>query len=246
MLLSMDKGFHEIHDLEKVKEPEIITHGSCSVWVNYHAFGEYCKKHGGKAMFPMYSTFHIELACLLIVDESEQYTETTAAYERFVNDFGPDDLNSIKRLTYQHISKLTLLELTAIIRLTAYDSTIFQNILPRLRQVISPLSANDRRRFAQTMHKVWEMYFTIFESFDMAYELGGIFYDLGYYPEALVYFKHSERLFGQKADIYYNAALCHYQLREDALFTIALEEGRRLFPDFEGFQHLDKLDLAAV
>ena len=92
----MDKGFHEIQDIDKKEEPEIITHGSFSLWVNYHALGQFCKKKGGKALFPAYSTFHLELGCLFFLPESDSYQHTNAAYQRFVNNFGPDDFNSIK------------------------------------------------------------------------------------------------------------------------------------------------------
>jgi len=36
-LLSLDKGYHQAHDLENKPLPEVITHGSFSIWVNYHA-----------------------------------------------------------------------------------------------------------------------------------------------------------------------------------------------------------------
>jgi len=38
ILLTMDKGFHELHNLENKKKPEIITHGSFSLWVNFRIF----------------------------------------------------------------------------------------------------------------------------------------------------------------------------------------------------------------
>jgi hypothetical protein len=57
VLLTMDKGFHELDKLKGKKEPDIITHGSFSLWVNYHALGTYCKKQGGKVLFPGFSNF---------------------------------------------------------------------------------------------------------------------------------------------------------------------------------------------
>ena len=90
------------------------------------------------------------------------------------------------------------------------------------------------------------MYFNINEPFDLAYEMGGIFYDLGFYKEALIYFKHSTTKYGEKADIYYNRILCHYQLREDALFASTLKEAKIVFPEIEKFAQLSKLDLGAA
>jgi len=246
MVISMDKGFHEIYHLENAKKPEMITHGSFSFWVNYHAYNAYCEKHGGKTFFPEFSNFNSELGCLLFLEDGDSYTEMQAAYQRVVNDFSPDDYNGLKKFIYKHIARMTLPELIGILRLSAYDSTLFMNILPRLKQVYSPISVNERKRLAQTMRQTYEMHFTLNEASDIAFEIGGIFYALGFYEEALTYFQSSINFFGETADIFYNRALCYYQLRQDDLFTKTLKEAKVAFPDYEKFAHLDKLDLGAA
>ena len=246
MVLSMDKGFHEIHDLDKKEEPEIITHGSFSLWVNYHALGQFCKKKGGKALFPAFSTFHSELACLLFLSENDSYQYTHAAYERFVNNFGPDDFNSIKKLTYRILPKLTLIELIAFLRLSAYDSTFFIKALPQLKSASRRINFNQRKRLAENLHQVWNLFFDLNESYDLPYELGGFFYDLGFYQDALDYFQHAINASGLKDDIYYNQILCYYQLRKDTLFYSTLKEAKEAFPNSTLFESLDKLDMDAV
>ncbi len=178
VLISMDKGYHKLHDLENTKAPEMITHGSMSFWVNYHAFDLYCQAQGGSSLLPSYSNISVELNCLLLLPESESYTETHIAYKCFVNNFGPDDFNVLKNFAYKQIAHMTLLELLALLRLSAYDSTMFINVLPRLKQITHRISFNDRARLAETMHKTWETYFTLKETEDLAYEIGGMFYAL--------------------------------------------------------------------
>jgi tetratricopeptide (TPR) repeat protein len=246
MVISMDKGFHEIHDLENTKIPEMITHGSMSFWVNYHAFGTYCKKLGGTSLLPSSSNFHLELACLMLLPDSESFTKTKIAYERFVNDFGPDDFNGLKRFTYKHLAKMELLEIINMLRLSSYDSSLFVNVLPQLKQVSQHISFNERTRLAQTMHKTWDMYFTLYEYEDLAFEIGGMFYALGFYEEALDYFQFSINLYGHTPDEYYNRILCYYQLRKDALFLKTLEAAITSFPDYKKFDYLKNLDLTAV
>jgi SAM-dependent MidA family methyltransferase len=246
VLLSMDKGYHDLHDLENKKEPEIVPHGSISIWVNYHALGAYCEKQGGKALFPSFSNFHLEIGCLLFLEEGETYAQTNAAYQQFVDNFGPDDFNSIKKLAYKNVSSLQLSELIALYRLSYYDSTFFIKLLPRLKQAVQRVSFNGRNRIAQTFDAIWEMYFYINEPYDLAYEIGGLLYDLGYYAKALTYFQKSVDLFGLKADIYYNQALCYYQLRQDEKFFEILNKMKNDFPDYELIAHLEKLDVSAV
>ena len=244
MLLSIDKGYHDIRDLESMKEPDVVNHGSFSIWVNFHTLGTFCQKEGGKSFFPSNSTFHLQIGAMLFLENADEFVETKEAYHKFVDDFGPDDFNSMKQLTYANISRIKTKGLIALIRLSAYDSIFFVKLLPRLKQVSKTITFNERKRIAETMHQVWGRYFSISESIDLPYEMGGLFYDLGFYKEALIYFEHSVNLHGQKADTYYNVALSHYQLREDKLFYQAVADGNKAFPNFELFKNLEKLDMA--
>jgi SAM-dependent MidA family methyltransferase len=243
VLLTMDKGFHELSNLKNKKEPDLVTHGSFSLWVNYHALSEYCLKNGGKVLFPKFSNFHLEIGCLLFLEESDTYLQTDLAYHKVVNDFGPDDFNSIKQMAYSNVSRLRMVDLIALYRLSSYDSTIFMRFLPRLKQVKQNITFIERTRLAQTMHHVWNMYFNINEKFDLPYEIGGLFYDLGFYAEALDYFKYSIDSYGEKVDVSYNQALCYYQLREDQLFYTTLDKAKTLFPNSDLLKSLDKLDM---
>ena len=245
MLLSMDKGFREIYELENIKAPDMVTHGSLSFWVNFHALGQFCEKQGGEALFTKFSNTHMELGCLLFHKESKQFSETKLAYDRFVNHFGPDDFNAIKKFTYKNMARMDLDDLVAMLKLSHYDSTFFKKVLYRFKELSTRVTFKQRKRLAQTMEEVWNMYFTIYEDFDMAYEIGGIFYDLGFYKEALTYFNSSTNLFGEKADVLYNQILCYYQLREDALFAATLASAKKQFPDSPKFEQLAALDLNA-
>ena len=90
------------------------------------------------------------------------------------------------------------------------------------------------------------MYFSINESYDLAYELAGLFYDLGFYNEALDYFQFSWDSFGPKTDIYYNRILCYYQLRQDHLFAKTLKEAKLTYPNEAIFDSLENLDMTTV
>ena len=244
MVLSMDKGFHEIPDIDN-KQPDIVAHGSLSLWVNYHALGAYCEKEGGKAYFPSFSTFHLDIACLMFLPETESYIETNLSYQKVVNDFGPDEFNSLKKMAYFNVAKLTITEIIALVRMSAYDSSFFIKLLPKLKQVFLQTTHREQKIIVQTIHEVWNMYFNINENYDLAYELGGMYYDLADYPKALDRFQDSSSTFGQRADIYYNQALCYYQLRQDELFLSTLKEGKEMFPTNKMFANLDKLDMSA-
>jgi tetratricopeptide (TPR) repeat protein len=107
------------------------------------------------------------------------------------------------------------------------------------------VSLSQRARIAQTLHRVWNYYFNINEKKDLALSIGGIFFDLGFYNEALIYFQYSTDEYGIEIDTYYNKILCFYQLRQDKLFLKALEEAKQLFPGSDIFKKLHQLDLSS-
>ncbi len=245
MVISMDKGFHELRHLDDRPKPEVILHGSFSFWVNYHALGKYCNLKGGRSLFPSASTFHMETACFLFLSDKEKYLNTYAAYELGVNDFGPDDINTLKKMAFANVNNIKLIDLIAVFRMSAYDSTVFLKFLPRLKELAKSITNEERERLGQMLHQVWQYYFNIGEPHDLAYTIGGICYDLGYYMEALDYFRSSEKFYGHKVDTFYNRILSYYQLRQDTLFTDTLTQAKALFPNDPQLALLEKLDLTA-
>lgn len=245
VILTMDKGHHLIHDLEHTPAPDMKTHGSMSFNVNFNALGQHCERLGGTTWFPARSTFNLTAGCLLYIDDVNSYTDAKLAYQRYVDDFGPDELISLKKYSFKHYLDLTIDELLGFMRLSAYDSTVFLKLLPSLKQSLATITFNERYRIEQTLNEVWNMYFNITEPEDIAFEIGGVLYQLAYYNEALLYFTRSEKLFGVTADVYYNRILCYYQLRQDELFSKTLKNAKAQFPDFKNFEQLTQLDLNA-
>ena len=92
LLLTADKGHDHLASLDYRAIPTLSNHGGCfSFNVNFHALGDYCARRGGIALFPRQQQSTINLGCLLFVTDAPTYRTTINAYERYVNDFSPDD-----------------------------------------------------------------------------------------------------------------------------------------------------------
>ena len=243
MVITMDKGSQHLSELEGRERPDYITHGSFSLNVNYHAFAMHCNNSNGLALFSSSSNYFLELGCLFYLNAGANYKETMAAFESNVNDFGPDDFFGLTKYTYDNIPQMSIRDLILFIRLSCYDSTFFYNILPHFKQRVKAINNHEKDRVSQTLHKIWHMYFVLDENYDLAFEMGGIFFDLGMFTDALTYFDHSTRLFGDNEDTLYNKALCFYQLRQDEALISLLKNVREEHPAYARMQELAKLDL---
>lgn len=246
MLISMDKGYNELKDLQGRPKPELINHGSFSVYVNYHALDRYCNLSNGKSLFASNSDFSLKLACMMFLPDPDSYTETLKAYQGSVNNFGPDEFIAIQKFVFRNRKDLSLVELMSSMRLADYDSTLFLNLLPHIKEHAEKLTMDEHKRLSECLSKVGANYFAIHEPVDISYELGGLQYDLGLYEDALRSFEKSSLFSGEMVDLYYNKILCHYQLRQDEAFVKMLAEAKGAFPTSEKFAALEKLDLSAV
>lgn len=245
LVLSMDKGHHLPTTLDHTNAPELVSHGSVSFQVNYHALGLHCTEKGGQSWFPSMSNLDLNVVGLLYLKDCGSFPNTRLAYDRYVEDFGPYDYNTFKNFGYEQSAEMTTQQVIALIKLSSYDPALLSFFLPRIKSIITHITYNERQQIHQTLLSVGEMYFWIGENKDLCFEIGGLMYALGYYQSAITQFDRSEVYYGTTPDGLYNKALCYYQLRQDDLFEMTRIKAKKLFPNFENFSHLDALDLEA-
>jgi tetratricopeptide (TPR) repeat protein len=208
-LLTADKGEHHLSNLDAFPAPSLSSHGSFSFNVNYHVLKQYCIEKGGIQHFPNQQQSSLDLGCLLFLEDAQSYQETHHAYERFVQNFGPDDYFSMKKFAEVHFDEMSFRDILAILRLSGYDGKIFWQMLPRLYKLVPVLQENERWNIFLTVPRVWDTYFPLGEPADLASELGKLLMDLDYFEEALVYFEKSILIYGKTSEVQYEVALCY-------------------------------------
>lgn len=243
VLLTMDKGYKELQELARRVQPDLVKHGSFSLWVNFHAMSQFCIKSGGYSMFDSSTNLSIELGCLFFTEASRKFPQLEQMYRKHSRHLNLEDFNIMKKFVFKNVTRANLSEVLGLLRLSSYDSGIFIKLLPSIKQLSKQISFKQRSRLRQTIDHVWTSHYPIKLDYDLSYELGGLMYDLGYYAEALVYFDSSMKEFGNKVDVNYNQILCHFQLRQDELFHQKLKEAKLRFPGAEALQGLEKLNL---
>mmetsp|Transcript_59911 Transcript_59911/g.88947 ORF Transcript_59911/g.88947 Transcript_59911/m.88947 type:complete len:101 (-) Transcript_59911:214-516(-) len=74
------------------------------------------------------------------------------------------------------------------------------------------------------MPRVWDNYFMLDGSKDIAFEIGRFYYGVQRYSDALAYYEISTETVGQHHVTFHNMGLCHYYLRnkDNALFYFEL------------------------
>lgn len=238
VLLSADKGEHHLSSLDHRPAPQLATHGSFSLTVNYHALGAYCTRQGGLALLPRHRPASLDLACLLWLDDAPGYRETLAAYERFVGDYGPDDYFRLKKWIEQHYATLDARDVMAVLRLSGYDAHILQQMLPRLLELLPSLSASQRANLCLAIPRIWETYYPLGEPENLADDLGDLLLALDSNREAILYYEQSVALYGPDTDTLFKIAVCHCLLGEFAAASPILAALQERDPQNEALQNL--------
>jgi tetratricopeptide (TPR) repeat protein len=241
LLLSTDKGYRNISSLEGTYHPFLSKHGSISLTVNFHALELYFNSLGGTAIHSPYDHENVTMSLFLLSERSHDFTETAMAYHEIIERIGPDDFYVIKKAVVPHNKSLTTKELLTFLRYTVWDSRTFLEFYNTLLERIAEEDKFPKEELIILMHQVWEHYFPIGEEGDLSYCLGSLFSYFGYDHDAIELYHASLEFYGEDPAIYYELALCHYNLQE---YPEALEytmKSLSMDPDYEDSTQLKAL-----
>ncbi len=242
LLLSSDKGYHRPEELEGRREPGFEVHGSLSMGVNYHALGRYFERGGGLALYPPYRHLYLATYAFLLGRPHGGcgYRETRRAYAESIGEFGPEDFFLVQTMLDATRDDLKPEQGLALLRLSGWDGRIFEASFASLLAGLPPKSADVKAELIEAAARLWDGYYHIGETYDLAYDLGVLSYRLDDYRAALAYFDHSLALYGRQAKTLYNICLCHYLLHEFGAALASVTEALRLDPKFEPGQAMQR------
>lgn len=238
LVLSADKGDHRLSAHHSKSPPSLVHHGSFSLSVNYHAFTTFCQQSGGIALVPNSHHHSINIIGLLLLQDASRYTTTQQAYQRYVQDFSPDDFYSITKHARPYIATMTVEDILAYLRLSHYDSHQFARYLPRLIELAPEFDPEEQQDVKAAIAKVWDLYFPLGEDLDLSYQIACLLYEMDDYSAALTYFEHSIGIYGKYTGTLYNMAVCHQFLDQPAQAKVLLDKVLQYDPNNQSAREL--------
>jgi hypothetical protein len=104
------------------------------------------------------------------------YVEARRAYQRHVQDSGPDDFYTIIKHAREHLAEATASDILGYLRFSHYDSHQFGNyFLPGLHELASGLTRDEQVAVTEAVQRVWDSYFPLAEDLDLAYRIACLF-----------------------------------------------------------------------
>ncbi|MFZ6757881.1 tetratricopeptide repeat protein [Undibacterium sp. Ji50W] len=241
LLISADKGYGRAEDVRFRAAPGLVSHGSISLSVNYHAVAHYVGQQGGLWMSTPQRHQDLYICAAVFADappdsipqSAAQFIETQQAFTEHISDIGPDDFFSLKRFIQAHADSLELEQILAYLRMSGWDATNFWGCYVALMQHATTLEGPLKREVANMAAQVWQHYYPLGEVRDLAFALGSLLYEIEHYPEAIVYLERSCRLYGNACPTLYNLGMCHYNLGQLPQALQYVNDALQMDPHYE-------------
>lgn len=225
-LISSDKGYSELYELDHLEPPTPAFHGSFSMMVNFHAIARYFKHSGGDYVLQS-ARKGIKSAVFCSGFDLKNMWGTARAIAQHVEGFSPADYFTLHRRISDTYPECNLDVLASHMELADWDPHIYQRLNGRICSIVEESDITTVDFLANNMHRILANYYFMPKSDNIAFELALFFHSAKRYQQALDYYQKSEAYTSKPFSLVYNKALCQYHLgqRTEALenFKAALQ-----------------------
>ena len=237
LLLTGDKGYHQLADLPGRADPHLNVHGSFSVMVNYHALLTYSRQQGGQAYTPTQRATTLNILALRF--GGQPCPRTGRAYTQAIAQAGPDDYFSLKKALDRQAATMNLEEWLAWLRHSHWDGAILFVNFPHWLELVKAAPKRLRPEIEQAVQALWNNYYPLGEAGqDLPFCLGMILLEIEDYANALPHFQQSLLWWGPDKFTYYQTAICHLGMGQKEAAQTALAQALTLDPQFGPAVHL--------
>lgn len=230
LLISSDKAYSHIDELENLRHPSLTFHGSFSMMVNYDAIAQYFSVRGGDYhLLSQRKGLKTNVFCLGA--QLDDLPETQRAIAQYVDNFSPADYFRYHRFMSDNFNNADADALAAHMELAQHDPYMFHRLAPRINEVIMDAVRSTRQQFIDMMPLIDENFYYMPASNDTLFDIAVFYHTVKEYDLALEYYQRSEALFGDRFNIHYNSALCHYYIGQSGQALALFKQSLLLDPD---------------
>lgn len=225
LLLSSDKGYVTLEEMNELEPPELAFHGSFSLMVNFHALGEYCKLQGGDYRLP-YAIDGFASGVFLMGVTLDDLPSMRLLHQSQVATFGPAEFFCFYEHMEPILEKQPLKTIIAYLSLSRWDPYIYEQVSERINELIDDADDDLVQYVTEHLPKVAEQFYYLPDNNDLLFDLAVFYHEAELYPQAVELYQQSLMFFDPTYAVHFNLAysLYHCDRKDEALshFEIAL------------------------
>ena len=230
LMLASDKGYLHEENLIGHPAPSLVSHGSFSLSVNFHALGRFVNRRGGQVIDTPYKPSNLATAAWVLGSPEDGLAETRLAFYDAVVAGGMDDFFSVTRHMAHAIPEMSLDDLISYLRFGGWDATMFAACASNIEGKLTESTHDQQRECYNALMEMWDNYLPIGEEMDLPFFMGTLLYKLEHFEEAHTFLKRSLDDHGEDAATYYNLGLALRKLNKLSKALKALERAHEMRP----------------
>ncbi len=209
LLITSDKGYSTLDEIENLDTPHLDFHGSFSTMVNFHAIAQYFIQTGGAAKLQsrregitthgFYTGFQLE-----------DYPELAYALEENIERLSPGDYFILHRNIRENFKHCNINTLAAHMAFTGWDPHIYGKLTKQICELIVHADRTTIDYLTSHMPNLAANFYYMPQQYDVLFDIGILFHTLRRYADAIPYYEKSQYYFGDKFNLLYNLAICRY------------------------------------
>jgi len=222
LLLSSDKGYTNLEELDNCDHPELDYHGSFSVMVNYHAIGEYLKQCDGEYHIQSFRANMVTgiFSSGFAFDELSRFN---FAMQHVIDEFSPTDYFLIYEHFLKGYKKSSLEEMASYFNLSNWDPHLFDQVNTYFTSMIEDGDPEAIMYLSQNMSRIAAHFYYLPSASDTLFNIALFYQEVSDFDEAISYYEKSQQYFGESDITLFNMAMCyhHSNRKAEALSCLA-------------------------
>lgn len=230
LLISTDKGYGTIENLDNLGHPSVTFHGSFSMMVNFHAIGEFFKNAGGDALLQT-TRKGIRTSVFSSGFKLSELPETWINVKRHVEEFSPSDYFTLHRRISDTFENCDLDTLAAHVCLAQWDPHIYNRLSNRIISLVPEADPDTITFLSANMPKIAENYYYLPKSDCVLFELAVFYHAVKQFANAMKYYQEALKILGEQFGLVYNIALCQHMTGDNESALVNFKRATELNPE---------------
>ena len=235
MLISSDKAYTELSDMDYRNTPHIAFHGSFSLMVNYDAIVRFFNLSGGECVIP---TPRQGLKTVLCIKGAEitKMPRLQRAIAHHIENFTPSDYFTLYRYFMDTKENLDIDQMLSVLAFTNWDPYVFNKLINRIMSILKDANETAKARLLAELPKLDKHFYLLPNCSNTYFNIAICYYILGDHKQALSYYDRAELSHGTSSNLHYNQALCYHELNKKLSSLEYFKKSLALDPGNESIQ----------
>ncbi len=245
LLLTGDKAYRHLADLERRKVGTLARHGSFSMTANFDALGYLAGLRGGQALFHGNRYTEFTVAALATAGgEPVPLPRLRRAFADHIDRFGPAEFHRLIKMLREEAKEAKLAgpdgghgtslpKALVVLRLANYDATQFTRFAPVLLDIAEVKSRAVLHDLAICVEEAAKRAYPVGRSEDAVFQGGRILYRMDRVADAAVLFERATAQDPERKAAWFNLGLCMERLERKDEAQRAYRTALDLDPDYD-------------